>query len=184
MRYWRPSFLPRLHGAIKWLIIANVVIFFGQVFLGDKFSYIFSLVPYKVLRNFWLWQLLTYMFLHGGFFHLFINLFILWMFGRPIESAWGNKSFLKYYFACGIGASILIILTSSGSKIPTLGASGAIYGILVAYAMSEVFCNLCRNYCIFKWNFRSKDKYFAFWSFRRTFGRVRLFKIWSMEISF
>lgn len=124
-----------LTGAIKWLIIANTVVYILQVFAGRSFIYTFGLVPYSVTRYFWLWQLLTYMFLHGGIFHLLFNLFILWMFGRSVETAWGTKSFLKYYFICGLGAALAIVLTGASSMMVNIGASGAIYGILVAFAM-------------------------------------------------
>ena len=75
------------------------------------------------------------MFLHGGFFHLLFNMFALWMFGSDIERKWGEKEFLKYYFLTGIGAGILTYLSSPGSLVPTVGASGAIFGILVAYGL-------------------------------------------------
>jgi len=133
--YGQPLFSIQWGRAIKWLIIANVSVYIVQMFAGKNFLYSFGLVPYQVVRNLWLWQIFTYMFLHGGLFHLLINLFVLWMFGKPIERAWGTISFLKYYFACGLGAAIFILVTSLNSRIPAVGASGAIYGILVAFAM-------------------------------------------------
>ncbi|HCJ67327.1 MAG TPA: DUF1751 domain-containing protein [Elusimicrobia bacterium] len=125
----------QLTGAIKWLIITNVVVYVFQVFAGRSFIYTFGLVPYSLIHYFRLWQLFTYMFLHGGIFHLLFNLFILWMFGKSVEDAWGTKSFLKYYFICGLGAAIAIVLTGPNSTTVNIGASGAIYGILVAFAM-------------------------------------------------
>lgn len=85
--------------------------------------------------SFYPWQLVTYMFLHGGFFHLLLNMFALWMFGVELENIWGQKRFLIYYFVCGIGAGLCNILIAPlfGSVGPTVGASGAIYGILVAF---------------------------------------------------
>jgi len=133
--YHQPLFVQPWSKAIKWLIIVNVSAYLIQIFAGKSFLYTFGLVPYLVTRNLWLWQIFTYMFLHGGLFHLLINLFVLWMFGRPIESAWGTSSFLKYYFTCGLGAAILILATSLTSRIPAVGASGAIYGIILAFAM-------------------------------------------------
>jgi membrane associated rhomboid family serine protease len=133
--YQEPLFSHKWGGAIKWLIIANASVYLVQMFAGRNFLDAFGLVPYRVIRNLWLWQIFTYMFLHGGLFHLLINLFILWMFGRPLEREWGISSFLKYYFTCGLGAGIFILITSLNSKIPVVGASGAIYGILVAFAM-------------------------------------------------
>ncbi|MEE9315967.1 MAG: rhomboid family intramembrane serine protease, partial [bacterium] len=133
--YHRPLFSRQWGGAIKWLIIANVSVYLVQVFAGRNFLYTFGLVPYQITRNLRLWQIFTHMFLHGGLFHLLINLFVLWMFGKPIEREWGTKSFLKYYFTCGLGAGFFIFITSLNSRIPVVGASGAIYGILVAFAM-------------------------------------------------
>lgn len=84
--------------------------------------------------NFWPWQLVTYMFLHGNFLHIFFNLFVLWMFGLQIENLWGTKRFVIYYFITGIGAGILhLILAAEG--VPTVGASGAVFGILLAFGM-------------------------------------------------
>lgn len=85
--------------------------------------------------SFYPWQLVTYMFLHGGFFHLLLNMFALWMFGVELENTWGQKRFLTYYFLCGIGAGLcnLLIAPLFSSVGPTVGASGAIYGILVAF---------------------------------------------------
>ncbi len=131
----RPLFSRQWGGAIKWLIIANVSVYLISWFAGRNFLYIFGLVPYQVVKSLWLWQIFTHMFLHGGLFHLLINLFVLWMFGKPIEREWGTSSFLKYYFTCGLGAGIFILITSLNSRIPVVGASGAIYGILVAFAM-------------------------------------------------
>jgi len=125
----------QLSSAIKWLIITNVVIYLFQVFLGRSFIYTFGLVPYSVTHRLWFWQVFTYMFLHGGIFHLFFNLFILWMFGKNVENVWGTKSFFKYYFICGLGAALAIILTGPSSMRANIGASGAIYGILVAFAL-------------------------------------------------
>jgi len=132
--YYRYYSGLNLRIATNWLIITNILIFLIQNVFGRKFIYIFGLIPFKVIHDLWLWQLLTYMFLHGGIIHLLINLFILWMFGRNIEDVFGTMQFLKYYFICGLGAAILIVLTSLSSIIPTIGASGAIYGLLVAYA--------------------------------------------------
>ncbi|MDH5174438.1 MAG: rhomboid family intramembrane serine protease [Elusimicrobiota bacterium] len=135
-RYYQQPLSSRQWGrAIKWLIIANISVYIIQMFAGRNVLYTFGLVPYRVVKSLWLWQILTHMFVHGGLFHLLINLFVLWMFGKPIERQWGTTSFLKYYFTCGLGASIFILLTSLDSRIPVVGASGAIYGILVAFAM-------------------------------------------------
>ncbi len=88
--------------------------------------------PRTVFQELKLYQLVTYLFLHGGFFHLFINLFVLFMFGRELEIRWGTGRFLFYYFFCGIGAGVI---TAIFSNFPVVGASGAIYGLLLAYGV-------------------------------------------------
>src|SRR5690606_12189968 len=88
-----------------------------------------------VTENFYLWQLATYMFLHGGFMHILFNMFALWMFGGELERTWGTRPFVRFYLVCGIGAGITTVLATPGSVIPTIGASGAVYGILLAYGI-------------------------------------------------
>ncbi len=125
----------RLTPVIKWLIIINGVFFAFQKIYGVHWFPIFGLVPEKVISQLMVWQLGTYMFLHGGFFHLLFNMFILWMFGNEIERHWGSRAFLFYYFLTGVGAGLFTLIFSWGSPIPTIGASGAIFGVLVAYGM-------------------------------------------------
>ena len=126
---------PHFSGAVKGLIIANISVFFIQLLLPQMSSYL-GLVPLLVVKKYFIWQLFTYMFLHGGFFHLFFNMFVLWMFGSELESRWGRGEFLKYYFMTGIGAGIVYVAARYNSVIPTIGASGAIYGLLLAYGLS------------------------------------------------
>jgi membrane associated rhomboid family serine protease len=128
--------------AVKWLLIINVAMFLGpRVFYFNLYTFhqIFGLVPARVFGNLFIWQPVTYMFLHGGTWHILINMFILWMFGSELERTWGSKEFLKFYFVAGIGAGLVNVLFSVFSPstwhIPIIGASGAIYGVLVAYAM-------------------------------------------------
>lgn len=118
---------------VKRLIIINVVIWLLML-VGYNLLTPFGLTPTLVKKGY-IWQLFTYMFLHGDFFHILFNMFILWMFGRSIEEEWGTKEFVKYYFITGIGAGVFTFILSINSSIPTIGASGAIFGILVAYAM-------------------------------------------------
>jgi len=121
---------------VKYIISINIVIFI--ITLGIKqinWFYIFGLVPTNFIHNFVLWQLVTYMFLHGGLWHLLINMLMLWFFGCDLESHWGSQRFLRYYFLTGIGAGLCSVLTSFNSFTPVVGASGAIFGILVAYAI-------------------------------------------------
>src|SRR6266511_3754919 len=104
---------------------------------------VLGLVPAAVIREFRIWQLVTYMFMHGGLFHLLFNMLALWMFGTELERRWGTPYFLKYYFVTGVGAGALTVLFS---LLPfgfaqqvhysvVVGASGAIYALLLAYAI-------------------------------------------------
>lgn len=120
---------------VKKLIMANVIVFFLQLISRGSLSHIFGFVPAYFMGRFWIWQAVTYMFLHGGLFHILFNMFALWLFGSDIERKWGEKEFLKYYFLTGVGAGILTYLSSTHSTIPTVGASGAIFGLLVAYGL-------------------------------------------------
>ncbi len=121
--------------AVKYLIIVNFGIYFLEGLTGISPVRAFGLVPYAVLHKGAFWQLVTYMFLHGGLLHVGFNMFALWMFGTQIESTWGTKRFLRYYFITGIGAGVVNVLFNTGSMIPTIGASGAIYGVLLAYGL-------------------------------------------------
>ena len=95
-----------------------------------KVVYVVKFFPY-------FWQIFTYMFMHGGFWHLFFNMFALWMFGIELEYTWGSKKFAFYYFLCGVGAAVanLFIAPLFSTPGPTLGASGAVFGILVAFGL-------------------------------------------------
>jgi membrane associated rhomboid family serine protease len=131
-----------LSTAMKALIGANVLIFFAQI-LKPALTGVLGLEPSNVVRYLWVWQLGTYMFLHGGIFHILFNMLALWMFGTELERIWGTRYFLKFYFVTGIGAGILTVLFSllpfSASRqlygSIVIGASGAIYGLLLAYAL-------------------------------------------------
>jgi len=126
---------------IKMLLIANTAIFLLQFFGANQFFLdYFALRPASLLSMFAVWQLATYMFLHGGFTHILFNMLALWMFGRELEATWGTERFLRYYFFCGIGAGVCIVLANyilpGGNPFSvTLGASGAVYGILLASAV-------------------------------------------------
>ncbi len=148
--YYRPSFFGGFSffpPVIKALLISNVIIWFlFDVFLAPltlNGAPIFALLSeYLALwplasHNFWPWQLLTYMFMHGGFWHLFFNMFALWMFGMELENVWGSRKFFWYYLLCGVGAGVTHLFVSPliGQAAPTIGASGAIYGVLIAFGM-------------------------------------------------
>ena len=132
----------RLSTAIKALIVANVVVFVAQFFF-PIITDVLGLRPARVVGYLWVWGLATYMFLHGSFFHIIFNMLALWMFGTELERTWGTRYFLKFYAVTGIGAgalSVLFALLPFGFAQQVLrsniiGASGAIYGLLLAYAL-------------------------------------------------
>jgi membrane associated rhomboid family serine protease len=127
---------------LQALIGANVVLFVAQV-LFPIVTALLGLHPAWVIHSFWVWQLATYMFLHGGVFHIVFNMLALWMFGAELERTWGTRYFLKFYFVTGIGAGVLTVLFSTLpfafaqqlQEVNIIGASGAIYGLLLAYAI-------------------------------------------------
>lgn len=121
--------------AVKHLLIINVLVFVAMYtpVIGENLLRYGMLWPIDS-GYFHIWQFVTYMFLHAGFSHIFFNLFALWMFGQAIENYWGTERFVIYYFLTGIGAALLHMLIGVGGA-PTLGASGAVYGILLAFGM-------------------------------------------------
>lgn len=141
-RYSTSSFSSYFPPGVKWLLIANAAIFLLQFFAiyfldWDPFRSL-GLVPYQAVAQLAVWQLVTYMFLHGGIGHILFNLLALWMFGADLERDWGTRRFLRFYFLCGIGAGISVVLATlvfGGAQYRTIGASGAIYGILLAFGM-------------------------------------------------
>jgi membrane associated rhomboid family serine protease len=124
--------------AVKNLLFANIAVFFIQILspgLNFELTKIFGLVPVLAFERLFIWQFVTYMFFHGGFAHIFFNMFALWMFGVELERTWGTKEFLRFYFLTGIAAGLSTAIFSWGATTITIGASGAIYGILAAYAL-------------------------------------------------
>ncbi|MEE9166467.1 MAG: rhomboid family intramembrane serine protease [Candidatus Neomarinimicrobiota bacterium] len=132
--YFRPRMFT---DAIKLLVSINFLIFILQTISGQQgiLYQLFGIVPRDTWSRFMVWQPFTYLFFHGGVWHVLINMFVLWMFGSELERHWGKRDFLKYYFLTGVGAGIVTILFNYNSKIPVVGASGAIYGILLAYGL-------------------------------------------------
>tara|TARA_Y100001970_G_C14208647_1_gene845571 strand:+ start:1527 stop:2363 length:837 start_codon:yes stop_codon:yes gene_type:complete len=120
---------------VKLLLIVNSILFAMIELSGMKniFFISFGLVPQLVWEEYKIWQLFTYQFIHGSFLHVFFNMLILWMFGQDLEKEWGKKEFLFFYFICGIGSGIITIIFGLNSFVPVVGASGAIYGVLVAF---------------------------------------------------
>ena len=172
--------MGRITDAIKHLIIINVIFFVASLLYGDQLIAWFALW-FPENENFQLWQIVTHMFMHGGFLHIAFNMYGLWAFGSPLETAWGKNKFLFFYFSAGLGAALLHIasnyfffneglnglveagvakadiintlvqgkyspdwynITSQSSvdsmisafNTPAVGASGAVYGVLVAFA--------------------------------------------------
>ena len=97
---------------------------------------LFGLVPKLVWSDKMIWQPFTYLFFHGGIWHVLINMFVLWMFGSELEKIWGKKYFLRYYFMTGVGSGIATMVFNIHSNTPIIGASGAVYGVLLAYGLT------------------------------------------------
>ena len=147
-RYGRPSAISYAFGpgpitpAVKWIIIANVVMFVVRLAFPPVIDWL-GLIPVDVIRHGWVWQLVTYMFLHADPLHILFNMLGIWMFGVELERMWGTPFFLKFFAVTGGGAAITTVLVSLLPfgfarfmyQIPTIGASGALYGILLAFAL-------------------------------------------------
>ena len=138
------AYKPQLFtDAIKILVSVNFGIYLLQSLSGKEevFFRLFGLVPSVFLSELMLWQPFTYMFFHAPFYssvgisHILLNMLGLWVFGRELEQAWGKKKFLKYYFITGIGSGLITYFFQMSSDNPVIGASGAVYGILLAYGI-------------------------------------------------
>jgi len=153
----RRGFMSNVPTAVKNLIIINVLVMI-MTSLNENFMYEKSALFYPTSPFFHWWQPLTHMFMHGGFWHLFFNMYTLFIFGSVLERVWGTKKFLIFYFVTGFGAALVhtgvewiqmqywMAQAADGSMAalnsihslkmtPTVGASGAIYGLLMGYAM-------------------------------------------------
>lgn len=145
---WRSFITP----GVKLIVLICTGVFLLQTLLqilvSPQFEYhwvklMFGLVPSAVIPGLRVWQPFTYIFLHGGIGHLLFNMLWLWMFGRDLELVWGKRRFLNYFFLCGVGAALIELLVKTipvlfgrpPSDIPSIGASGAIFGILMANAV-------------------------------------------------
>jgi len=164
------GFGRRMTPGVKFLLITNIIVFLGQYVSRGIWVSIFGLIPYAVIHEFAIWQVATYMFLHGSFMHIFFNMFFLWMFGTEVEQTWGTREFLKYYFICGIGAGILTVIFNWNSVIPSVGASGAIFGLMLAFAL------LFPNRTILIWFlFPMKAKHFILF-----FALIEIYSLWAL----
>ncbi|AHE98144.1 rhomboid family intramembrane serine protease [Thioalkalivibrio paradoxus] len=145
----RPRLFPPV---ISFLLISNILMFLLQLFAFEPLLVHFALWPAgtpEVIEQdgqlvrvppFEVWQLLTYGFLHGGLLHLFLNLFAMWMLGVQLENAWGSRLFAVYFLVCVIGAGLIQLAVASYGVMndeiyPTIGASGGVFGILLAFGM-------------------------------------------------
>ena len=139
------SFFPPFRGAVRAIILTCASVFAVQLLLeaagfgglepGGWILQWFGLVPREALFGLRVWQPVTYLFLHGGLWHLLFNMLALWMFGAALQWEWGIRRFLVYYFLTGIGAGLVSIAFTPVSMDPTIGASGAIYGLLLAFGV-------------------------------------------------
>jgi len=139
------AYKPQLFtDAIKILVSVNFGIYILQSVSGkeDVFFRLFGLVPSTFISDLMLWQPFTYLFFHAPFYssvgisHILLNMLGLWVFGRELEQAWGKTKFLRYYFTTGIGSGLITYFFQISSDNPVIGASGAVYGILLAYGIS------------------------------------------------
>ena len=158
---------PPFSGMVKKLILINVVVYFAVLLLGrngisDEINGTFGLVPVLVVHG-RIWQLFTYAFLHAGISHILFNMLALWMFGSTIEQYWGSRRFAEFFFFCAVGAALVTVFLSYTAggflslrlNVPTIGASGGIYGVLLAFGM--LFPD--RQIFMFPWPFAIRAKY-------------------------
>lgn len=157
-----PQFFP---SAVKWLLISNLAVWLVFFFAArSAFGLLFQplkLVPYDVVHSLAVWQLFTYLFLHDpfGFSHILFNMLTLWMFGVDLEQTWGTRQFLRFYFLCGVGAGLCVVAANAvvgNMQRATIGASGAIYGLLLAFGL--LFPD---RIVLFSFLFPIKAKYFV-----------------------
>jgi len=160
MRYYGGHERPSAWGnyfsnnVVNKIVLINVVVFLVQNVFGPGFNTLFAYQPRMLIEHLWIWQPLTYMFLHGSFGHLFFNMLMLWFLGTTIENVWGGRRFIKYYITCGLGGALAFTIFNFNGGV--LGASGAILGVLLAYGM--MFPD---NYLLIYFFLPVKAKYFV-----------------------
>lgn len=140
--------MPR--SVVGKLLMANLLLFLAQAMYGEALLSWLGLWPLgmfgfdpigMLVPSFLPWQVVSYAFLHGGLLHLGLNLYALWMFGRQLEAVWGPYRFAAYYFACVVGAALTQLVVSEyvlfqgGHAYPVIGASGGVFGLLLAFAL-------------------------------------------------
>jgi membrane associated rhomboid family serine protease len=131
--------VPHVTPMVKWLLIINIGVYFLQISRADKvLMEWFSLYPVSLLAVVQLWRLITYQFLHGGLWHIILNMWALWMFGPALERYWGSKRFLIFYLFCGVAGGLfylLLVVIGFLPALPMVGASGALLGVFAACAI-------------------------------------------------
>src|SRR5271166_3324991 len=160
---------PPFTRAVKQLLIANGVVFLAVALLGvfvagaePWIQVHLGLVPAFVIFRGFVWQLVTYAFLHSGLLHILFNMLALWMFGAQLEQDWGYKIFMQFYFFCAVGAALVTVAVSftgllgASPIVPTVGASGAIFGLLLAFGVLHAESEIM----LFPIPFMIKAKYF------------------------
>jgi len=132
---------------VQTLLIINGVMFLLELYAGNQLINKLALWPMSLsgtavfdgsVPHFQLWQLVTYSFLHGGVMHLLLNMYALWLFGSRMEKAWGSKAFTFYYFVCVLGAGLVQLMVVSRASVvyPSIGASGGVFGLLLAFGLT------------------------------------------------
>ncbi len=139
--YGQRRFLGNAPTATRNIIIINIVVFAAtwlgeRVLHSDVMGRLFALYPIQSHYFHW-WQFITYMYMHGGFWHILFNMYTLYIFGCVVENIIGTRKFITFYTICGVGAAALHLLVQSLTNdfAPTVGASGSIYGVLIAFAI-------------------------------------------------
>lgn len=172
------------------LILANGFVFLVETSLSPEtlkqVFYLFGLVPARYSHPAWAsgvglplddyWPFLTSMFLHGGWFHIIANMWCLWLFGDNVEDRMGHVRFLLFYLACGLAAGVIQVLTQADSTLPTVGASGAIAGVMGAYLFLFPFARILVLVPIFIFPFFFELPaviFMGFWFFMQLFGGLQ-----------
>lgn len=130
--YW-PPFSPLLKRIVGFTIVCFILQKLDPYVFNNSFQYYLTLVPARVVHGFAIWQLVSYIFLHGGILHIILNMLMLWMFGAELERIWGSKRFIIFYLAAGVFAGVISVISYYEQNTPIVGASGSIYALLVAY---------------------------------------------------
>lgn len=129
-----PAPLSELPPVTRWLAGLFFAGWLAELLFGARLNLTLGLVPFLFTGQFWLWQAFTYIFIHANFWHFFVNVFMLWMLGRIVEPELGPRKFLAYFLVCGAAAALVTAAWNPDSLTPVIGASGAIFGLLGAFA--------------------------------------------------